>query len=259
MRTIASLYRYPVKGLSPELLDAVQLAAGDGFPLDRRLAITNGSWQFDAAQYRPRPKTAFLTLMQYEALAALRTRVTGDGSRLLIEAPDGRHIAAGLDDAASLDALSAFLIDYLGPRLPGTPRLVRSSVHRFTDVSVTSATYMSAVSLINLASVRALGEAMGRGLDPLRFRANVFFDGGRAWEELDWVDREIRLGGLRARILKRIRRCPATDVDPRTGVRDANVPQGLFDHFRHRDMGVYAEILDGGMLRPGDAVTVDMA
>ena len=46
---IASLYRYPVKGLSPEPLPHVTLRVGETLPADRRYAIENGSSGFDPA------------------------------------------------------------------------------------------------------------------------------------------------------------------------------------------------------------------
>ncbi len=256
MPTLSALYRYPVKGLSPEPLAEAALQAGDGFPLDRRLAITNGGWHFDAATYQPLRKTSFVTLMQHESLAALRTQIQDGGNRLVVRAPDGGEITASLDDEASLQAFSAFLSAYLPKALPGPPVLVRSTQYRFTDVSVTSAAYMSAISLINLDSVRDLERAVGQPVDPLRFRANVFFEGVPAWDELGWVGRELMLGDVRVRILKRTVRCPATEVDPATGKRDLDVPRALAAHVGHRDMGVYAEVLSDGTIRPGDALTL---
>lgn len=254
MRTIHALYRFPVKGLSPESLHAVSLQAGHGFPRDRELAITNGRWQYDATQYMPHPKTDFLMLMQHESLAALRTRVSEDGQRLAVQAPDGTSLDVALDDDADLERASVFFATYLGSRLDGHPRLVKAGQHRFTDVSVVSPTLMQAVSIINLASVRDLGVRMGRELDPMRFRANVYYDGGEPWEELAWIDRELRLGDVPARAVLRTRRCAATNVDPVTGARDLGIPQALIKNFRHGDMGIYVELLGNGSLRPGDTV-----
>lgn len=254
MRTIRSLYRYPVKGLSPEPLAEVVLEAGRGFPRDRELALTNGAWDYDPARYAPRPKTDFLMLMQHESLAALRTRVSEDGTRLALSATEGTAFEVALDDDAALERLSAFFAAYLPGKLPGTPRLVKASAHRFTDVSVVSPTLMQSVSLINLASVRELGARMGRDLNPLRFRANVYYDGGEPWEELGWLDREIRIGTLRARVVLRTRRCAATNVDPDTGTRDLGIPQALLKNFRHGDMGIYVELLDAGGLQSGDTL-----
>lgn len=252
MRTVHSLYRYPVKGLSPEPLADVALAAGRGFPGDRELALTNGAWTFDEASYQPRPKMDFLMLMRHESLAALRTRLAG--KRLSVQAPDGSGCEGAIDDPADCARLSDFFAAYLDGKLPGRPTLVKAGAHRFTDVSVVSPTLMQSVSLINLASVRDLGEKLDHTLNPLRFRANIYFDGGAAWEELGWLDREIRIGALRARVVLRTRRCAATNVDPETGARDLGIPQALLKHYRHGDLGVYAELLDGGSLRAGDPV-----
>jgi uncharacterized protein YcbX len=49
---IASIYRYPVKGLSPEALPNVALGVGQTLPADRRYAIENGPSGFDPAAPR---------------------------------------------------------------------------------------------------------------------------------------------------------------------------------------------------------------
>lgn len=254
MRTIHSLYRFPVKGLSPEPLLAVSVQSGRGFPRDRELAITNGSWQYEVAQYVPRPKTDFLMLMQHESLAKLRTSVSDDGERLTIKAPDGRIMDVSLSDSADLQEVSAFLSAFLGDRIKGQPSVVKAVGHRFTDVAVVSPMLMQAVSVINLASVRDLGERMGRVLDPMRFRANIYYDGGQPWEELAWIGQELQIGEVPVRAVLRTRRCAATNVDPVTGARDLGIPQALIKNFRHGDMGVYVELLGSGTLRPGDVV-----
>ncbi|MEE8099166.1 MAG: MOSC N-terminal beta barrel domain-containing protein, partial [Hyphomicrobium sp.] len=45
--TIRGVYRYPVKGLSPEPLERVELKAGETVPFDRAYAIENGPGRFD--------------------------------------------------------------------------------------------------------------------------------------------------------------------------------------------------------------------
>ena len=53
---------------------------------------------------------------------------------------------------------------------------------------------MRAVSLINLASVRALESAVGAQIAPLRFRADIYFEGPKAWCEFEWLDQDIAAG-----------------------------------------------------------------
>jgi uncharacterized protein YcbX len=66
---ITSLYRYPVKGLTPEPLPHVDLAVGQTFPADRRYAIENGPSGFDPKAPTWLPKPHFLMLMRNERLA----------------------------------------------------------------------------------------------------------------------------------------------------------------------------------------------
>ncbi|MFO0202179.1 MAG: MOSC domain-containing protein, partial [Alphaproteobacteria bacterium] len=101
-----------------------------------------------------------------------------------------------------------------------------------------------------------LEQAAGMALDPLRFRANVYVSGGGPWAEFDWIGREILLGQARLRVVKRIVRCPATEVNPDTAQRDAEPPRWLREHFGHADLGVYAEVLEGGRIAVGDALEV---
>ncbi len=251
---VQALYRYPVKGLSPEPLTNVRLEADRGFPLDRAYAVTDGSWAFDPARPAPVPKTKFLMLARHERLAALRTRLDDATRRLTIQDASGRVSTFALGDAAGCAAASAFFAAFMGDAIAGTPAVVCAPGHQFTDVSVHSATLMRSISLINLASVRALGAKLGRVIDPARFRGNVVFDSDAPWLEFDWMDREFRLGEARVRAIRRTRRCPATDVNPDTFARDTDIPRELRTHFGHGDLGIYVEVLEPGRLNVGDTI-----
>lgn len=252
MRRVIDLFRYPIKGLSPQRLAHTPLLPGCGFPGDRRWALTNGQWHYEEASYRPRPKSDFLMLMRHEALATWATTFDADGRTIRIAVPGGDALCIRSDDAADLERLSDFAARHLGAPLAGRPRLVEATTHRFTDAAVGSPVLMSAISLINLATVRALGDAVGVALHPLRFRANLYFDGGSPFEELDWVGRELCFGAARARILMRTRRCAAVNVNPHSGARDLDLPRHLLRRHGHADVGVYAEVLEGGSVQPGD-------
>ena len=69
------------------------------------------------------------------------------------------------------------------------------------------------------------------------------------------LDQTIAIGKTaRVKIIKRIQRCAATDVDPDTGIRDLTIPRTLLDNFDHTDCGVYAEVIAAGEIAPGDAI-----
>lgn len=248
---IASLYRYPVKGLSPERLASVQVAAGEGFPLDRMYALLRTDAAFDPAAPAWLPKANFVMLMLHEQVAALNTRYTDEGKTLHLRTPDGHELAFALDDAEDRNALGEFFLGFLPKRLTAPPRLVQAPGHQFTDKAE------KYVSLLNLASLRELEKRWDVSLDPLRFRANIYIDGTEPFRELAWVGREIRLGDTFAEVTQRNGRCAATNVNPVTGVRDRDVPGRLRTEFGHKDLGVYLKIRHAGVLKMGDPVEVE--
>jgi uncharacterized protein YcbX/rubredoxin len=248
---VARLYRYPVKGLSPEQLSSVRLAAGAGFPLDRRYALLRTEAGFDPAAPVWLPKANFVMLMLHEQVAGLRTRYSAQGEQLSIRTPAGHERTFALNDGAERAALEQFFLEFLPKRLTAAPRLVEADGHQFTDKAE------KYVSLINLASVRELEERWGQALDPLRFRANIYIDGAAPFAELEWVGREIGFGHALAEVMQRNGRCAATNVNPQTGVRDRDVPGKLRAEFGHKDLGVYLKITQSGLLKTGDAVVIE--
>ena len=122
--------------------------------------------------------------------------------------------------------------------LRGPPKVLHAPGFSFSDVAA------KVVSIINLASVADLENYVGAPVDPLRFRANLYVTGWPAWQELDMVGRQISIGnGVRAKIVKRIVRCAATNVDPATGARDLEIPNTLMKTFGHADCGIYAQVV----------------
>ena len=244
--SIAALYRYPVKGLRAEQLQQVMLEADQTIPFDRAYAIENGPGSFDDTAPRHLPKVAFLCLMRDERLATLETTFDAETSVLTL-ARDGDLLARGaLRTGKGRCAIEDFIARDLAAELRGVPRVVSATGHSFSDVKE------KCLHIINLSSVRALEKATGRAVDAMRFRANVIIDGLEAWGELDWVGREIGLGGATLRVFKRTVRCAATNVDPQTGVRADDLPGAIFDARGHRDFGVYANVVCGGLIRIGD-------
>jgi uncharacterized protein len=248
--TLQHIYRFPVKGLSPEPLRRVTLTPGQTVPGDRRYAIENGPSNFDPAAPRYQPKTRYLMLMRNERLAMLRTRFDDDSHTLSIEY-EGREAARGdLQTAGGRAAIERFFSSFSADDLRGPPKLLHAPGFSFSDVAA------KVVSIINLASVLDLENYVGAPIDPLRFRANLYVTGWPAWQELDMVGRKISIGnGVRAKIVKRIVRCAATNVDPVTGIRDLSIPETLMKTFGHADCGIYAEIVTPGEIAIGDRLS----
>jgi hypothetical protein len=246
--SVKSLYRYPVKGLSPQRLTRTRLEPGETLPADRLYAVENGPSGFDPAAPRYFPKQRFLMLMRNERLAALRTDYDEESHSLTINW-EGREAASGdLRTAEGRAAIERFFALYCASELRGPPKVLFGEGHSFSDVA------KRVVSIINLASVAAIEDAVGQAVDPLRFRGNVYVAGWPAWHEFDLLGNEIGVGAARLKVAKRIVRCAATEVDPDTGIRNLPIPRTLLENFDHADCGVYAEVMTGGEIAVGDRV-----
>ena len=247
---ITGIYRYPVKGLSPELLPRVALAAGQTLPADRRYAIENGPSGFDPAAPKWMSKAWFLMLMRDEWLARLQTRFD-DASNVLTIRSNGSAAAEGdLETPQGRAAIEQFFATGFAGQIKGPPKILTSAGHSFSDVA------RKVVSIINLSSVEAIEDVVGRPVHPLRFRANLYVRGWPAWHEFDLLERTLVIGAAHLKVVKRIKRCAAINVDPDTAARDLNLPHTLMRQFGHADCGVYAEVIAGGEVAEGNAVMI---
>jgi len=244
---IHAIYRYPVKGLSPEPLERTELAVHETLPGDRLYAIENGPSGFDPAAPRHQPKQRYLMLMRNERLARLRTRFDHANHTLAIEAQGREAVRGDLRTPEGRTAIERFFAVFCADELRGAPKVLHAPGFSFSDVA------HKVVSIINLASVAAVEGAVGRPVHPLRFRGNVYVTGWPAWHEFDLVGREIAIGKrARLKIIKPIVRCAATNVDPDTGMRDLSIPDTLLRSFGHADCGIYGEVVEAGDIARGD-------
>ncbi|HWK94098.1 MAG TPA: MOSC domain-containing protein [Pseudolabrys sp.] len=254
---INAIYRYPVKGLSPQKLPQVHLTAGLTLPADRLYAIENGPTGFDPAQPAYFPKTRFLMLMRNERLASLKTDYEEASHTLTIRHEGREAVRADLRTREGRLVVEAYIRKFMPAELSGPPKVLSGEAapdgpHSFSDVA------KKVVSIINLASVAAIEDAIGQPVDPLRFRGNIHVSGWPAWREFDLLNQEIEVGAkARLKVVKRIVRCAATNVDPVTAARDLNVPKSLMQTFNHMDCGIYAEVIEGGDIAEGDALKVN--
>jgi uncharacterized protein YcbX len=252
---IDCLSHYPIKGLSGCDLADVILAPQQGFPADRIFGFARPNSGFDPAHPLPLAKENFHVLARDQRLALLSTDYDVTTSILSIKGLDQSR-EFDLSQKAECHDAATFVQEFLGLPEDQVPTLFGAFPHRFTDVSVTSAQLMNAVSLVSQSSVDALSQTINAPVDAARFRANIVFSGMPAFRELDLLGRTLEIGEVQFRVLKRTRRCAATEVNLKTGERDIKIPYLLRKHFGHMDMGIYAEVIRGGKISIDDPVTV---
>lgn len=251
--SISAIYRYPVKGLSAEALTRVILSVGQSVPHDRRFALAHAATQINPEKPEWLPKTNFFMLMRDEKLAQLHTRFDEHTGIFTIVRSGELLLNARITDAVGRQAIETFFADFLPAHPGGHPKLVEAPGHSFSDAKQRpNSTTDKYISIVNLASVREVERAARVSVDPIRFRANIYFSGAAPWSELTWTGSELIIGKARLRVVSPITRCPATSVNPATAERDLDVPRLLLSEFGHNHMGIYAEVLQGGVVETND-------
>jgi len=247
---IAALFRHPIKGFTPEKLNHVRLEAGGAFPGDRLWAVEDGPSGFDPADPKWVPKQRFTVLAKIAEVARARTALD-DATGVLTAQVDRQPAFRGrLAEPQGRAGFEAWLADLLGDLATGPLKVVHGGGHHFLDHP------LGHVSIINLASVRDLGEKLGRPVDPLRFRGNLYVDGWPAWAENDWEGRTVTLGEAVTTVFKPIVRCAAPGVDPTTAVRDLDVTAELHRLYGHMHCGIYVQVRAAGAVSEGDRAVV---
>jgi hypothetical protein len=252
MRTVMTLqeiWRYPVKSLSGQSLDRVVLNPDLGLPHDRRWALArpDGNAVTDKDWH---PKSQFVVLVREFALAALNCQFDERSGVFSLQGPDGLEASGNLASEAGRTLISNAVASHLGHPADQAPILVEAKKIGYFD------TQEGPLSILNLASLRALEEVLGQPIDPLRFRMNFLIDGAEAWAERQWLGKRLRIGKTKLLITEGTGRCKATHVNPTNAVADVNVLSALKSNFGHTEMGIYAKVICGGLVQPGDKVEI---
>jgi uncharacterized protein YcbX len=261
MARVVALYRYPVKGFTPEACESLTALPEGRIAGDRVLGFRFAdSPAPDPAWSR---KYEFVALVNTPGLARLQLRFDHEAQRLRITS-DGAVLVEAALDADGRRRLAAALADFVlkldeNP-LSGHPerlplRVVGDGVTpRYQDNEAGQITLHSRESLAAVAA--AAGDP---GLDEARFRSNAAIEGVKAWEEQDWFGRKIRIGRVTFDVARQKTRCLATHANPRTGERDLPLMTTLVSAFGQKEPTFAVGIVTsgaGGEIRVGDEVAV---
>lgn len=250
--SLLSIIRFPVKGLSPQKLDSAQLTPNQPLAGDRRFALAHGSSAFDAAAPAFQKKAHFLTWIRNPPLAALDCSFDASGTRITI-AKDGKTLVqdADLTSPLSRPAVEQVVLDHIGAEgTRGSVKVAEAPGAWFADVPDPF------LSIQNTATLLELGRKLGQSaaLDYRRLRGNLLVDGFPAWAEMKWIGARLQIGETVLEVAEVIGRCAATHVNPDTGIPDSDLVGTLQNTYGHNKCGVYARVVEGGTIRPGDRV-----
>jgi uncharacterized protein len=223
---VVALWRYPVKSMAAESLDAVEVS-WHGLVGDRRWAFIRDG--------QVRNGFPWLTIRELPELAHYRPYFAEpdrpNASKTTVRTPSG----------GELDVADPALAAELGPGV----RVIKQNRGIFDTFPV---------SLLTMQTVAGLGRLVGTDLAPTRFRPNLLVDAASGeFPEDAWVGRVLRIGELRMRVDMRDQRC----VNPVTLRRNRAVLRAIA---RERDnrLGVYGTTIQPGLVAVGDPVGLEL-
>ena len=250
MTHVAEIWRHPVKAHGRERIDQVALEAGKAMPWDRVWAVAHERSCFDVDRPGWNPPGDFSRGASSPRLQQIECMTDPAYRTITFYHPDRPALTINPYD----DGDGCLFIQWVMPISLGA-RLLPARFVSAPNEAMTDTGYAS-ISLINLASHRALEAQLGQELSHLRWRGNLLIDGLEAWEEMTWPGKTLRIDDVELEVVEPIGRCRMTEANPETGARDADTLKGLRDGFGHQDCGVYAKVKTGGMLTEGAAIEV---
>ncbi|MEH6835795.1 MULTISPECIES: MOSC domain-containing protein [Falsihalocynthiibacter] len=243
---VAQIWRHPIKAHGAEHLKCVDLLAGKTLPWDRVWAVPHSAAKTDGGKWVSCRN--FTRGAGYPSLMAIDAQFDSNSEEITLSHPDRENIQFRPDNNPV--AFLEWVTPLLPPERPSPTGLLRATAQGMTDQS------KPWVSILNLASLRALSDKLGTTLDPRRFRGNFWIDGLPAWAEREWIGQKVSSGSVEFDVTQHITRCRATEVDPETGLRDVDTLGALHENWDHRDFGVFAQVSTGGTVTIGDNVEI---
>jgi uncharacterized protein YcbX len=261
MPRVAALYRYPVKGFTPEECETLTVLDDGRIAGDRVLGIRFAdSAVADDAWSR---KTEMVALMNTPGLARLHLRFEAEARRLCLSlastvladevlTPEGRQRLA--------TAVAEYVLTLDENPLAGHPERLPLRVigdgltPRYHDAEAGQVTLHGRGSLYALTVALANAE-----VSELRFRSNIALEGLDAWEEQRWVGRKVRIGTVEFDVVRPKVRCLATHANPTTGERDVPILTTLTQVFGQEKPTFAVAMVPthaGGHIHVGDHVTL---
>ncbi|MEY3287805.1 MAG: hypothetical protein RLZZ419_47 [Pseudomonadota bacterium] len=261
MPKVVALYRYPVKGFTPEVCDVLEVLAEGRIKGDRVLGIrfanasvTDHAWS---------KKHEFIALVNTPGIARLGLRFNHQDLRLAVSLDDRVLVDQALDENGRkriAEAIENYVLQLDDNPLFSHPDRLPVLVvgdgitSRYQDNQAGQITLHSRESLAAVAA--AVGDA---DLSELRFRSNIAIEGLEAWEEQSWLRRKIRIGQVIFEAMIPKVRCLATQVNPNSGKQDLPILKTLTHAFNQEKPTFAIGLVTrgaGGQIHVGDEVSL---
>jgi uncharacterized protein YcbX len=266
--SVAALWRYPVKSMLGEEVNAAEVTER-GLLGDRQFAVVDPATGKVAGAKNPRKWGNFL---DFRAAYVEPPRTGAKLPAVRVMLPDGRVVTSDQPDlpeilSSALGREVAFAAAQHTGESPGAtaeeywPDMdgldFRDTV---TDFDLPTGTFfdLAVVHLLTTATIDRLRAMYPEGrFEPRRFRPNIVVSTGpdeQGFVENEWIGRTVAIGEqVRLRVTGPCPRCVMTTLPQADLPKDSGILRTAVQH-NQANVGVYADVLAGGLIRRGDRV-----
>jgi uncharacterized protein len=264
--SVVSLWRYPVKSMMGEELNAAEITERGLFG-DRAYALVDSSDQKVATAKNPR-KWPRLFDFRANFVEPVRAGETVPPVRIFL--PDGTTVTSDQDDLNQILSKAVNREVTLRAAQRGTANAeeywpdMEGLDHRdtVTDFTLPEGTFFdcATVHLLTTATLDRFRELYPKGhFTVRRFRPNIVVEpapGANSFVENGWIGRTLAIGDeVRLSITAPCGRCVMTTLAQGELPKDSGILRAAVQHNRG-NVGLYAAVVRVGMIRRGDRLTI---
>ena len=254
---ISSIHFSPIKSLSFTNIKSCEIKKNLGILNDRKFAFSRVIDAEKALLIEKNPNERklnnFLSLKNSPFLNKYNFTYKDNKLALILDGEEQISITA--DDLDQRSKLINKLID-LESSLKKPMFLLQNNEFPFYDTSNSNKVFNS-ISLINLNSIEDFEKRINQKVEFQRFRGNFYVDGIDAWEERNWIGKNIKINNVLFKVERNIPRCIAINLKPKTDKSNLNLLQSLKKAYNLFDMGIYLRSLNNGKIKVGNAIKLE--
>ncbi len=249
---IKNLYFSPVKSLSFNKVDTLEIIKNIGIKNDRIFAFTSNLNFKDIELIRNNPLKReiykFLSLKKYPELNQYNFLLKDN--YLILEFENKIILKTDINNRHEVKILCSKLEDIL-PNLNNI-NLLKDRKNPFFDTMPNNS-----ISLINLNSIKDFEGLSNHPVEHERFRGNIYVKDLEKWEERKLIGKVLSINDIKFKVIKEIPRCSATNIKPKTSDINLNIPFNLKKIYNHINLGIYLDPLNDGKINKGDLIKIN--
>ena len=255
---ISSINYCPVKSVSFQSINKCEIKKNIGIVGDRIFAFAKDLESDKVKLFEKSPEerkgkwNKVLTLKNSPSLNKYNFLFKND--KLTLISKDKEILTIDVNELSERQLLSNKIIE-LENSLKKPINLMKNEEFPFFDTSISNKVeFINSVSLLNIQSINDFQKKINEKVEISRFRGNICIDGIKPWEEQEWVGKIIKINNVSFKVEKKIPRCVAINLKPKTDDNSLNLLQALKKIYNHFDMGIYLSALDDGKIEVGNKI-----